>query len=102
MAPVVLALRSQPHDFDVTICSTGQHITMLKSALVAFGLHPDHELSVMQSGQSLAQLTSRILLALDKHFEVTNPDLVLVHGDTTSAMVGALAAFLPKDRCRSR
>ena len=93
MAPVVMALRAKPHDFDVTICSTGQHTTMLKSALAAFGLHPDQELSAMQPGQSLAELTSRILLALDRHFEATVPDLVLVHGDTTSAMAGSLAAF---------
>jgi UDP-N-acetylglucosamine 2-epimerase (non-hydrolysing) len=93
MAPVVLALRAQPHNFDVTICSTGQHTTMLDGAMAAFDLKPDVELGVMKPGQSLAALTSRLLLALDAHFEATQPDLVLVHGDTTSAMVGALAAF---------
>jgi UDP-N-acetylglucosamine 2-epimerase (non-hydrolysing) len=93
MAPVVLALRAQPEVFDVTICSTGQHTTMLNGAMAAFGLKSDVELVVMKPGQSLAELTSRLLLALDAHFEATKPDLVLVHGDTTSAMVGALAAF---------
>ncbi len=93
MAPVVLALRAQPDNFDVTICSTGQHTTMLDGAMAAFDLKPDVELGVMKPGQSLAALTSRLLLALDAHFEATQPDLVLVHGDTTSAMVGALAAF---------
>ena len=93
MAPVVLALRAQPYDFEVTICSTGQHTTMLDGAMAAFDLKPDVELCVMKPGQSLAELTSRLLLALDAHFEATQPDLVLVHGDTTSAMVGALAAF---------
>lgn len=93
MAPVVLALREHPHDFAVTVCSTGQHTTMLEGALAAFGIRPDVELEVMKPGQSLAQLTSRLLLALDAHFEATQPDLVLVHGDTTSAMAGALAAF---------
>jgi UDP-N-acetylglucosamine 2-epimerase len=93
MAPVVLALRAHPSDFDVTICSTGQHTTMLDGAMMAFDLKPDFELGVMKPGQSLAELTSRLLVALDIHFETTQPDLVLVHGDTTSAMVGALAAF---------
>lgn len=93
MAPVVLALRVQPDDFEVTICSTGQHTTMLDGAMAAFDLKPEVELGVMKPGQSLAELTSRLLLALDAHFEATQPDLVLVHGDTTSAMAGALAAF---------
>lgn len=93
MAPVVLALRAEPHHFEVTICSTGQHTTMLDGALGAFDLKPDVDLGVMKPDQSLAELTSRLLLALDAHFEVTQPDLVLVHGDTTSAMAGALTAF---------
>jgi UDP-N-acetylglucosamine 2-epimerase (non-hydrolysing) len=93
MAPVVLALRAQPDVFDVTICSTGQHTTMLDGALSAFDLESDVELGVMKPGQSLVELTSRLLLALDAHYAATHPDLVLVHGDTTSAMVGAMAAF---------
>jgi UDP-N-acetylglucosamine 2-epimerase (non-hydrolysing) len=93
MAPVVLALRDESGDFDVTICSTGQHTTMLDGALAAFDLKPDFELGVMYPGQSLAELTSRLLIALDSHFEATQPDLVLVHGDTTSAMVAAQAAL---------
>ncbi|NVK33294.1 MAG: UDP-N-acetylglucosamine 2-epimerase (non-hydrolyzing) [Rhodobacteraceae bacterium] len=93
MAPVVLALREHPQDFDVSVCSTGQHTTMLDGAMSAFNLKADVELDVMKPGQSLAELTSRLLLALNTHFAATNPDLVLVHGDTTSAMTGALAAF---------
>jgi len=93
MAPVVLALRKHPDLFSVIVCSTGQHTTMLQSALSAFGIKPDEELGVMRQGQSLADLTSQLLLALDNHFEAAGPDLVLVHGDTTSAMAGAMAAF---------
>jgi UDP-N-acetylglucosamine 2-epimerase (non-hydrolysing) len=93
MAPVVLALRRQPECFDVTICSTCQHTTMLDGALAAFDLKPNFELGVLKPGQSLAELTSRLVLALDSHFEATQPDLVLVHGDTTSAMAGALGSF---------
>ncbi len=93
MAPVILELRKRPLDFDVTVCSTGQHTTMLNDALSVFDIRPDVELKVMNPGQSLAELTSRLLLVLDKFFEEKKPDLVLVHGDTTSAMAGALAAF---------
>ena len=93
MAPVVLALRAQPDCFDVTVCSTGQHSTMLNGAMAAFELKPDVELGVMNPGQSLAELTSRLLLTLDALFEKIRPDLVLVHGDTTSAMVGSQVAF---------
>lgn len=93
MAPVIIQLRQHPDDFDVIVCSTGQHTTMLDSALSVFGISPDVKLEAMKSGQSLAQLTSRIMLALDAYFGETQPDLVLVHGDTTSAMAGALAAF---------
>lgn len=92
MAPVILELRAH-RNFDVSICSTGQHTSMLDGAMGAFNLRPDVELAVMNPGQSLAELTSRLLPALDAHFDATQPDLVLVHGDTTSAMVGALAAF---------
>jgi len=93
MAPVILSLREHPLDFEVSVCSTGQHTTMLDSAMAAFNLRPDIELKVMRPGQSLAQLASRLLLAFDAYLETTKPDLVLVHGDTTSAMAGALAAF---------
>jgi UDP-N-acetylglucosamine 2-epimerase (non-hydrolysing) len=93
MAPVILELRKRPLDFDVTVCSTGQHTTMLDDALSVFDIQPDVKFEVMHPGQSLAQLTSRLLLALDTYFEEKQPDLVLVHGDTTSAMAGALAAF---------
>jgi len=93
MAPVILALQAKPNDFEVNICSTGQHTTMLEGAMAAFGLRPNVELEVMKVGQSLAKLNSRLLNELDTHFEAVRPDLVLVHGDTTSAMAGAQAAF---------
>lgn len=93
MAPVILALRKKSDNFNVTICSTGQHATMLDGAMESFDLKPDIELKVMRPGQSLMELTSQLLLALDVYFKTTQPDLVLVHGDTTSAMAGAQAAF---------
>lgn len=93
MAPVILALLTRPQSFSVTVCSTGQHTTMLDSAMNVFGLKPDFELGIMRPGQSLAELTSRLLLKLDDYFQTTHPDLILVHGDTTSAMTASLAAF---------
>lgn len=93
MAPVVHALRAYPDVFDVCLCSTGQHTTMLKDALSVFNIEADVELDVMRPGQSLAQLTCRLLSGLDSYFASACPDIVLVHGDTTSAMVGAMAAF---------
>lgn len=93
MAPVILALREKPSDFEVIICSTGQHTTMLNGAFAAFDLQPDVELNVMTPGQSLPELTSRLILALDRQFELIDPDLVLVHGDTSTAMAGAMASF---------
>lgn len=93
MAPAILALKKYPEEFAVSVCSTGQHATMLAGAFAAFGIDPDVEFQVMQAGQSLAQLTAKLLLVLDEYFAVTEPDIVMVHGDTTTAMAGALAAF---------
>jgi len=93
MAPVIIELRKYPNDFEVLVCSTGQHTTMLHSALNVFGIKPDIALNVMRPGQSLAQLTASILLVLDTLFEQLQPNLVMVHGDTTSAMAASLAAF---------
>ena len=93
MAPVILELNRHSTRFDVSVCSTGQHTTMLEGAFSAFGISPDETLDVMRPGQSLSSLTSRLLLAFEGYFNAFNPDLVLVHGDTTTAMTGAMSAF---------
>lgn len=93
IAPVALALRSGQAQIEPLLCSTGQHRDMLDQALGAFNLRPDFELNVMTPGQTLAGLTARAMTELDRIIERVRPDLVLVQGDTTSAMVGALAAF---------
>jgi UDP-N-acetylglucosamine 2-epimerase (non-hydrolysing) len=93
MAPVILELQKYPTNFMVTVCSTGQHSVMLDSALNIFGIIPDANLSVMRSNQSLVELTSNLLISLDTFLGKLNPDIVLVHGDTTSAMVASLVAF---------
>ncbi|WP_143527963.1 non-hydrolyzing UDP-N-acetylglucosamine 2-epimerase [Rubrobacter xylanophilus] len=92
VAPVIRELR-EDGDFDVVLCSTGQHREMLEQALSAFELEPDVELGVMRDRQSLTGLTNRALEALDGEISRLNPDIVLVQGDTTSAMAGALAAY---------
>lgn len=93
MAPVILEFQKFPEKFDVTVCCTGQHSSMLRSALSSFGIQADIDLNVMKAGQTLSELTSRLLVALDTFLSANRPDLILVHGDTTSAMVGAISGF---------
>ena len=94
MAPVALALRERSiEEFGTVLCSTGQHRGMLNQALAVFGLEPDVDLDLMMPRQTLSDLTARAVGALDKTMANARPDLVVVQGDTTSAMVGALAAY---------
>jgi len=92
MAPVIQALQKSSR-FEVEVLSTGQHGTMLDSALEIFNISPTVNLSVMQKGQSLDQLNSKALEQISNVIREVKPDLVLVHGDTTSAYSGAVAAF---------
>jgi UDP-N-acetylglucosamine 2-epimerase len=93
MAPLVLACTAQPEDFEVLLCSTGQQSNMIPQALAEFDLTADIDLQVMRPNQTLAELTSRLMTALDKTILEHNPHWIVVQGDTTSAMVGALAGF---------
>lgn len=93
LAPVVLELRAQGGEFEAVFCSTGQHREMLGQVLSVFGLKPDLDLSVMRPRQTLTDLTTSALSALDEAMASVRPDLVIVQGDTTSAMTGALAAY---------
>lgn len=92
MMPVLSELRRRPR-FEVTALSTGQHREMLDQVLASFGERCDHDFGLMAPGQPLPQLTARMILAMTEALEVNPPDLVLVHGDTTTAMAVALAAF---------
>lgn len=92
LAPVIECMRSHGQ-FDVRLCSTGQHREMLSQALSAFGLCADVNLDLMTADQTLSGLTARAVVALDKVYESENPSLVLVQGDTTTAMSGALAGY---------
>src|SRR5690625_620639 len=92
MAPLVERLREDPR-FRCTLVSTGQHREMLKRALDDFGLAADHDLAVMEPGQTLASLSSRLFARVDKVLEELHPDWVLVQGDTTTAQIVSLCAF---------
>ena len=91
LAPVILALR-QDGRFRCQVCATAQHRQMLDQVLDVFGIRPEVDLNLMERGQSLAGLTARALAALDDYLAGCSPDLVLVQGDTTTAMVASTAA----------
>ena len=93
MAPLVKAFQARPDLFTTTVCSTGQHRQMLNQVLQIFDIHPDFDLAIMKSGQDLYDVTSRVLLGMRDVLCQANPDVVLVHGDTTTSTAAALAAF---------
>lgn len=95
MAPLVQEL-SRREGMESLCCVTGQHREMLDSVLAIFGIRPDYDLDIMEPGQSLSTITTKCLLGLEKVFEEAKPDLVLVHGDTSTAFSAALAAFYHK------
>lgn len=92
MAPLVLELERRP-ELESVVCVTAQHREMLDSVLRQFDISPKHDLNIMQSGQSLADITSRVLHGMAPVYEQEKPGLVLVHGDTTTTFAAALAAF---------
>jgi UDP-N-acetylglucosamine 2-epimerase (non-hydrolysing) len=92
MAPVLSELKTRK-EFAVRVCVTAQHRQMLDQVLELFAIKPDHDLDVMQPGQNLYELTGRLLTGLRPVLDQERPDVVLVQGDTTTAMAGALAAF---------
>lgn len=93
MAPVYLELCNYHESIDVKLCSTGQHIEMLNQALQMFDIKVDFELNLMIPKQSLSHLTSSLMSAVSNLLKDWTPDFVLVHGDTTTAMITALACF---------
>ena len=93
MAPLVKALQTQPEKFKTIVCVTGQHREMLDQVLAIFDIQPDYDLNIMKQGQDLYDVTSRVLLGIRDVLKEANPDIVLVHGDTTTSTAAALAAF---------
>ena len=92
MAPLVHALARDPH-FEAKVCVTAKHREMLDQVLKLFSIVPDYDLNIMQPGQGLTEITCRILEGLKPVLESFKPDVVLVHGDTTTTMAASLAAF---------
>ena len=95
MCPLVLELRNRP-EIESLVCVTGQHREMLDSVLDIFGVKPDYDLDIMRPGQTLEGITSRVLEGMGNVLRETKPDLILVHGDTTTTFSAALAAFYEK------
>ena len=93
MAPLVKEFRKHPDAFQTVVCVTGQHRQMLDQVLHLFEITPDYDLNIMKPGQDLYDVTSRVLLGMRAVLQESKPDLVLVHGDTTTSTAAALAAF---------
>lgn len=96
MAPVVLELSKHTEIFDNKVCITSQHREMLDQAIGLFGMKPDFDLNIMQHNQDLWTLTSSVLLKMKEVYEKCQPDVVLVHGDTTTTLAASLSAFYAK------
>lgn len=92
MAPVVMALAASP-DFESKVCVTAQHREMLDQVLELFQIKPDFDLNIMKSGQTLTGITCAVLRGMEEIFGLWRPDIILVHGDTTTTMAACLAAY---------
>ena len=93
MAPLVREFQKHPEAFETIVCVTGQHREMLDQVLRIFGIQPDYDLNIMRQGQDLYDVTARVLLGMRDVLREARPDVVLVHGDTTTSAAAALAAF---------
>ena len=93
MAPLVKKLQSEPDKFQTVVCVTAQHRQMLDQVLHIFDITPDYDLNIMQPNQDLYDITSRVLVGMRDVLKEVQPDVVLVHGDTTTSTAAALAAF---------
>jgi UDP-N-acetylglucosamine 2-epimerase (non-hydrolysing) len=96
MAPLVKAFQRTPDYFETLVCVTGQHREMLDQVLRLFEIVPDYDLNIMKNGQDLYDITSRVLTGMGELLKSAKPDIVIVHGDTTTSMASALAAFYQK------
>ena len=93
VAPLVKAFQQQADAFETVVCVTGQHREMLDQVLRLFEIVPDYDLNIMKDGQDLYDITSRVLVGMRDVIKAVQPDVVFVHGDTTTSMASALAAF---------
>ncbi len=92
MAPLVKRLKEEP-EIEPILCVTAQHREMLDQVLELFELAPDYDLNIMKPNQTISQITSNVLMGLEEIYKKERPDIVLVHGDTTTTFAASLAAF---------
>ena len=93
MCPLVKEFQKHPESFETVVCVTGQHREMLDQVLQIFDVKPDYDLNIMKQGQDLYDVTARVLVGMRDILDTVKPDVVLVHGDTTTSMAAAMAAF---------
>ena len=93
MCPLVKEFQKHTDEFKTIVCVTGQHREMLDQVLTIFDIKPDYDLNIMKQGQDLYDVTARVLIGMRDIFKQCRPDVVLVHGDTTTSTAAALAAF---------
>ncbi len=93
MCPLVKEFQKHPEAFETVVCVTGQHREMLDQVLQIFDVKPDYDLNIMKQGQDLYDVTARVLVGMRDILDTVKPDVVLVHGDTTTSMAAAMAAF---------
>jgi UDP-N-acetylglucosamine 2-epimerase (non-hydrolysing) len=93
MCPLVKEFQKHPEAFETIVCVTGQHREMLDQVLTIFDVKPDYDLNIMKQGQDLYDVTARVLVGMRDILDTVKPDVVLVHGDTTTSMAAAMAAF---------
>ena len=93
MCPLVKEFQKYPEDFKTLVCVTGQHREMLDQVLQIFDVKPDYDLNIMKQGQDLYDVTARVLVGMRDILDTVKPDVVLVHGDTTTSLAAAMAAF---------
>lgn len=93
MAPLVKVFQAKKDSFETIVCVTGQHREMLDQVLSLFDIKPDYDLNIMKQGQDLYDITSRVLLGMRDIFKICRPDILFVHGDTTTSTAAALAGF---------
>ena len=93
MCPLIKEFQQYPSEFQTVVCVTGQHRELLHQVLDVFGVQPAYDLDIMRPGQDLYDVTTRVLTGMRDVLDAEKPDVVLVHGDTTTSMAAALAAF---------
>ena len=98
MAPVIKELQSHPNKINVKVCVSGQHRKMLDQVMTLFSLDPDYDLDTMRQDQTLITITCDVLSGIDAVIKAYKPDMMLVHGDTTTTFAASLSAFYNKVR----